>query len=146
MMIFKEMTIKDLNMVASFYISYYNENEGGSWTYEKVYKRIRQVFLIDDSYCLLQYDNKDLVGFLIGYIKEYDDLRSYFLEEIVISKNYQGKGYGSSLIKELEDRLVDKDVSLIELISVNDDKHHKFYRNLSFGQSTNLIMMSKFIN
>ena len=145
MMIFKEMTIKDLDIVASFYISYYNENEGGSWTYEKAYKRIRQVFLIDDSYCLLQYDNKALVGFLMGYIKEYDDLRSYFLEEIVISKKYQGKGYGSGLIKELEEILVDKDVILIELISVNDDKHRKFYRNLSFGYSTNLIMMSKFI-
>lgn len=144
-MIFKEMTIKDLDMVASFYISYYNENEGGSWTNEKAYRRIRQVLLIEDSYCLLQYDNKGLVGFLMGYIKEYDDLRSYFLEEIVICKNYQGKGYGSSFMKELEDRLVDKDVSLIELISVNDDKHRKFYRNLSFGQSTNLIMMSKFI-
>ena len=46
------MTEKDLDIITSLYVKYYNENEGGSWTYEKAYKRIRQVLLTPNSLCL----------------------------------------------------------------------------------------------
>lgn len=139
------MTKKDLDIITSLYVKYYNENEGGSWTYEKAYKRIRQVLLTPDSLCLIQNDGKYHTGFLMGYIKEYGDLKSYMLEEIVIFKEFQNKGLGKLFIKELEKQLLDKDVSLIELISVNDKKHDNFYSKLAFEDSTNLKIMSKFI-
>lgn len=139
------MNEKDLDIITSLYIRYYNENEEGSWTFEKAYKRIRQVLLTPDSYCLIQEVNGVYTGFLIGYVKEYDDLKSYFLEEIVIFKEYQNKGLGSLFIKELEDRLQGLDVSMIELMSINDDKHRHFYEKLKFAKASNLTIMSKFI-
>ncbi|WP_311537801.1 GNAT family N-acetyltransferase [uncultured Anaerococcus sp.] len=114
------MTEKDLDIITSLYVKYYNENEGGSWTYEKAYERIRQVFLTPGSLCLIQNNGNEYTGFLMGYIKEYDDLKSYMLEEIVIFKEFQNKGLGKMFIKELEKQLLGKNVSLIELTSVND--------------------------
>lgn len=67
------MDERDLDIITSLYVRYYNENEEGTWTFEKAYRRIRQVLLTPDSHCL---------------IKEYDDLKSYFLEEIVIFNEY----------------------------------------------------------
>lgn len=139
------MTEKDLDIITSLYVKYYNENEGGSWTYEKAYKRIRQVFLTPDSLCLIQNNGNEYTGFLMGYIKEYDDLKSYMLEEIVVFKDFQNRGLGKIFIKELEKQLLDKDVSLIELMSVNDKNHDHFYGDLEFKNSSNLIIMSKFI-
>ncbi|WP_296129266.1 GNAT family N-acetyltransferase [uncultured Anaerococcus sp.] len=139
------MTEKDLDIITSLYVKYYNENEGGSWTYEKAYKRIRQVLLTPDSLCLIQNDGKYHTGFLMGYIKEYDDLKSYMLEEIVVFKDFQNRGLGKVFIKELEKQLLDKDVGLIELMSVNDKNHDHFYGDLEFKNSSNLIIMSKFI-
>ena len=139
------MNEKDLDTITSLYVKYYNENEDGIWTFEKAYKRIRQVVLTPDSYCLIQEINGLYTGFLMGYIKEYDDLKSYFLEEIVIFKEYQNKGLGSLFIKELESRLSDIDVSMIELMSINDEKHRQFYEKLSFDKASNLVIMSKFI-
>lgn len=139
------MSEKDLDLITSLYVKYYNENEDGSWTFEKAYRRIRQVLLTPDSYCLIQEINGLYTGFLMGFIKEYDDLKSYFLEEIVIFNEYQNKGLGSLFLKELESHLLETDVSLIELMSVNDEKHRHFYEKFSFAKVSNLIIMSKFI-
>lgn len=139
------MSEKDLDIITSLYVKYFNENEDGTWTFEKAYKRIRQVLLTPDSYCLIQEINGLYTGFLMGYIKEYDDLKSYFLEEIVIFKDFQDKGVGSLLINELERQLLDLDISMIELMSVNDTKHLHFYEKFSFEKSNNLLVMSKFI-
>lgn len=139
------MSEKDLDIITSLYVRYYNENEDGTWTFEKAYKRIRQVLLTPDSYCLIQEINGLYTGFLMGYIKEYDDLKSYFLEEIVVFKDFQDKGLGSLLINELERQLLDLDVSMIELMSVNDTKHLHFYEKFSFEKSTNLLVMSTFL-
>lgn len=139
------MSEKDLDIITGLYVRYYNENEDGMWTFEKAYKRIRQVLLTPDSYCLIQEVNGLYTGFLMGYIKEYDDLKSFFLEEIVVFKDYQNKGNGTLLINKLERDLRDKDVSMIELMSVNDSKHLHFYQKFSFEKSNNLIVMSKFI-
>lgn len=81
----------------------------------------------------------------MGYIKEYDDLKSYFLEEIVIFKEYQNKGLGTLFINELQKHLLDKEVSMIELMSVNDSKHLNFYEKFSFEKSINLLVMSTFL-
>ena len=139
------MSEKDLDFITSLYVKYYNENEDGSWTFEKAYRRIRQVLLTPDSYCLIQEINGLYTGFLMGFIKEYDDLKSYFLEEIVIFNEYQNKGLGSLFLKELESHLLEMDVSLIELMSVNDEKHRHFYEKFSFAKVSNLMIMSKVI-
>lgn len=136
---------KDLDVITSLYVTFYNDYEEGTWTFEKAYKRIRQVLLTPDSYCLIQEINGIYTGFLMGYIKEYDDLKSYFLEEIVIFKEYQDKGLGSLFIKELQSRLLEMDVSMIELMSLNDEKHRHFYEKFSFAEASNLTIMSKFI-
>ena len=139
------MSEKYLDIITNLYVRYYNENEDGIWTFEKAYKRIRQVLLTPDSYCLIQEINGLYTGFLMGYIKEYDDWKSYFLEEIVIFKDFQDKGIGSLLINELERQLLDLDISMIELMSVNDTKHLHFYEKFSFEKSNNLLVMSKFL-
>ena len=81
----------------------------------------------------------------MGYVKEYDDLKSYFLAEIVIFKEYQDKGLGTLFIKELENNLLEMGVRMIELLSVNDNRHMGFYEKLSFAKASNLKIMSKFI-
>ena len=40
----------------------------------------------------------------MGYFKQYDDIKGYTLEEILIATEYQNKGYGSALLKELKKR------------------------------------------
>ena len=57
---------------------------------------------IEDSECFVQYENGKKTGFVMGYYKEFDDLKAYFLEEIVIFAEYQNIGYGAAFMEELE--------------------------------------------
>ena len=143
---YRIMTENDLKYVVEKNNEYYNNVEGCCWTYEKAYKRIHQVFTMEDSMCMVQMDSNDTItGYLMGYFKEFDDIRGFFLEEIVIFTDYQGNGYGTDFLKKLEEVTRENNVSIIELNSVNDEIHKHFYSKLGFYEATNFVMMGKFL-
>ena len=139
---YKKLTEENLDTVVRKYIDYYNNCDGGCWTYEKAYKRIHQVMTIEDSESFVQYENGALTGFVMGYYKEFDDLKAYFLEEIVVFSDHN-KGYGTAFMTELENRVRANGAEHIELISVNDEHHMHFYKKLGYYSATNLTMMGK---
>ena len=143
---YKKLTKENISSVVNAYVDYYNNHEDGCWTYEKAYKRIHQVMTIEDAECFVQYDNGNMTGFVMGYYKEFDDLKAYFLEEIVIFAQYQNKGYGAAFMKELERVVRENGVEHLELISVNDEYHMHFYKKLGFYAASNLAMMGKHFN
>ncbi|WP_022780050.1 GNAT family N-acetyltransferase [Butyrivibrio sp. AE3009] len=143
---YRLMTEQDLAYVVEKNIEYYNTAEDCCWTYEKAYKRIHQVLTMEDSMCMVQIDdNNSITGYLMGYFKEFDDIRGYFLDEIVIFLGYQGKGYGSDFLKTLEQEVCKNGASIIELNSVNDEMHKHFYSKLDFYETKNFVMMGKFL-
>lgn len=134
---------ENIKAVVDAYVDYYNNHEEGCWTYEKAYKRIHQVMTIEGSESFVQYVDGKLSGFIMGYYKEFDDLKAYFLEEIVIFKEYQNKGYGAAFLEYLEAVVRQNGVEHLELISVNDEHHMHFYKKLGFYAASNLAMMGK---
>ena len=144
---YRLMTEQDLAYVVEKNIEYYNTMEDYCWTYEKAYKRIHQVLTMEDSMCMVQLDDNDsITGYLMGYFKEFDDIRGYFLDEIVIFKGFQGKGYGTDFIKILEQEVSNNGASIIELNSVNDEMHKHFYSKLSYYETKNFVTMGNFWN
>lgn len=133
----------EVRLIAQLYMDYYNECEEGCWTLEKAYKRIHQMFTIEDSMCLVQRCEGEITGFVIGYFKQYDDLVNYYLEEIVIFKKWQNKGLGKAFFKEIEKRALDHGAQHLELTSVNDVHHDHFYKSLGMYDATNLKVMAK---
>ena len=137
------MTEADVPVISKKYMDYYNNNEGGCWIYEKACKRIHQMVTIEDSLCLIQRDGGEITGFVIGFFKEYDDLREYYLEEIVVFAEYQNKGYGKALLEEIERRIRDEGAEHIDLTSVNDEHHLHFYTGFGMYAAKNLVIMGK---
>lgn len=138
------MNETDVEEIARLYMDYYNNHEGGCWSYEKAYKRIHQMVTIEDSLCLIQRDEEgNPTGFAIGYFKEYDDISAYYLEEIVIAAEYQNKGYGTQFLGEIEKRALEYGAEHIELTSVNDERHMHFYTSFGMYAATNLKVMGK---
>lgn len=144
---YRVMTETDMEQIVNKYIEYYNSAEDCCWTYEKAYKRIHQVLTTEDSLCMIQMDDYgDIVGYLMGYYKEFDDITGYFLEEIVIFSGKQNMGYGTAFLQELEQVLIENGVACIELNSVNDDQHMHFYSKMGFYEAKNFTMMGKFFD
>ncbi len=138
------MNLSDINCVLQLYIDYYNEHEGCCWTEETAKKRIRQVLSIEDSYSLIMRDDEGkAVGFVMGYFKQYDDIIGYTLEEIIISSENQGKGLGSALLEEVENRVKERGASCVELQAVNDEIHERYYGNAGYKNAVNFVMKVK---
>lgn len=138
------ITEADTGRIAKLYMDYYNNHEDGCWKYEKAYKRIHQMVTIEDSLCLIQMDDaNNTTGFVLGYFKEYDDISIYYLEEIVIFADYQNRGFGTQLLREIEKRALESDAKHIELVSVNDERHIHFYTSFGMYSAANLRIIGK---
>lgn len=142
----REMTVSDIKDVLPLYVSYYNEQENGCWTEELAGKRIHQVLSMEDSFSLIMEENESILGFAMGYFKQYDDIIGYTLEEIIIAYEYQNQGIGSTFLCDLERIVKEKGASCIELQSVNDEHHEKFYGKTGYHNAKNFVMKVKWLN
>lgn len=140
------MQIKDIPSVLPLYISYYNKLENGCWTEITAGKRIRQVLSMQDSYSLIMKDNDTVVGFVMGYFKQYDDIIGYTLEEIVIATEYQNMGHGTALLNELELRVHENGASCVELQAVADEYHEYYYGKAGYHNAKNFVMKVKWFD
>lgn len=139
----REIKLEDIASILPFYISYYNEQEGGSWTEDTAGRRIHQVLSMEASFGLIMRESTETVGFVMGYFKQYDDIVGYTLEEIVIAAKYQNKGYGKLLLKELEAQVSGKGAACIELQAVADEHHEHYYGKAGFKNAKNFVMKVK---
>lgn len=131
--------VEDISSILPVYIAYYNKQEDSCWTEITAEKRIHQVLSMEDSYGLIMKDNESSVGFVMGYFKQYDDIKGYTLEEIVIATEYQNKGYGSALLKELEMQVRKKGAACIELQAVADEHHEHYYGKAGYHNAKTLL-------
>lgn len=139
---FKELTIEDLETLMNKYIIYYNA-EGGNWTYDLAKKRLEQIFLIPYFYGIGLYNESELLGFAIGWFKQFDDIQLFYVEEILVFREYQNKGLGSKILQELESLVKKQGAQKIDLSTTYEDTHQKFYSRLGYKKSDFLIPMYK---
>lgn len=139
------LTAADIPALVPLYIDYYNGVEGGEWTPETTDRRIRQVVTRMDSFGLVAEQNGDPVGFAMGYYEQYDDGFAYDLVEIVVRVDLQSQGLGTALMQELQRQTKAQGALLIQLQAVNDERHHRFYGRLGFGDASNLTLKTKML-
>ena len=145
-MLVREMELNDIAAVLPLYISYYNEQEDGCWNEKTAAKRIHQVLSMEDSYGLIVENGNGVMGFAMGYFKQYDDIIGYTLDEIVIAYEHQNKGIGSRLLRELEQRVKEKGASCVELQAVNDDMLERYYGKAGYQNAKNFVMKVKWFD
>lgn len=144
-MTYRKMEETDMEPLILLYMNYYNEKEDGQWTAQTTYKRIRQVLTREDSYCLVLEEDGRIIAFAMGYFEQYDDGFAYDLVEIVVDADYQNKGIGKALMRELESRVKEEGAMLVQLEMVNDEHHEHFYGNLGYKTATNLVLKTKLL-
>ena len=141
----REMSVSDIQAVLPLYISYYNGQENGCWTKETAGKRIHQVLSMEGSFSLILEEGGSALGFAMGYFKQYDDIVGYTLEEIVIAYEHQNRGIGSAFLRELERIVKEKGAACIELQSVSDEHHEKYYGKAGYHNAKNFVMKVKWL-
>ena len=140
------MAESDIDLVVPLYIEHYNTYEGGEWTQKTTYKRIHQVWSREDSLCMILEQDSEVIGFVMGYFEQYDDISAYDLVEIVIKHEHQGKGIGTAFMELLEKKVRELGGAMIQLQAVNDEMHEHFYGKLGYRNCKNLVLKSKWLS
>ena len=144
-MICRTMAENDIDRVVPLYMEHYNTYEDGAWTPETTHKRVHQVWSREDSLCMILERGREVLGFVMGYFEQYDDIQAYDLVEIVIAHAHQGKGIGTRLMGLIEAKVKDLGGSIIQLQAVNDGMHDRFYGKLGYQNCHNLELKSKWL-
>ena len=89
---------------------------------EKLHRAIR-----NSTYVVTCWDNDKLIGLARGMS---DNISIFYLQDILVSPNYQGKGIWTKLLKHCLEK--HKDVRHKVLITDYDERIFKFYEALGF--------------
>lgn len=91
----------------------------------------------------LFYSDKNLTGFIAGNSKKSYEGLTFYLAELCVNNEIQGKGYGSKLLQSLEGELQKRDIQSLYLLTANGGLAEAFYRKNHYVVSENRVVMKK---
>lgn len=126
----KEYDVFDLDQVLPLY-------SGAGWkNYVDRADILQQAF--EDSLCVLgAFDDGKLIGFIraVG-----DGLTIVFIQDIIVSTEYQRRGIGTKLIEAMLEKY--RNAYQIQLLTDNTEKTKSFYRSVGFYPSDEMGCLS----
>ncbi len=80
------------------------------------------------------FESGRILGFSLGKIKHWCEGTEYYIEDVCIRPEDQGKGYGRIFFSMIEQDLVSRGVRTIYLMTDRDQPAYEFYRKLGFTE------------
>ena len=134
-MIIKEMSLNDLEEIKQLFRSVFTVDPWNEdWSDEKqLDEYLRDIMEVRNPLVFGLYED-ELIGFSIGKIKHWCGGTEYFIEELCIRNEYQGKGYGKAFFSLIEEKLKEKGLNQIYLTTDRDVPAYHFYKKIGFRE------------
>jgi ribosomal protein S18 acetylase RimI-like enzyme len=138
----REAKKKDLNKVIEIFVKEYAKKPYNEpWTNETANKKMQE-FLKYNKFFVLDFDGK-IIGFTIFHFYNwYGGIRG-FIDEVVVSSEFQGKGYGKKLMNFAERYIKSKKATEISLLASPKAKAFKIYLNKRNYKDEGLVSLYK---
>ena len=105
------------------------------WSDEKQFDEyLRDLIEVRGSLLYGLYLDEELIGVSIGKIKHWCSGTEYYIDELFIAKEYQNHGYGKEFLRMIEDKLPEKGVCAIYLMTDKDKPAFEFYKKMGFEE------------
>lgn len=138
------ITMANLEECVELYITVFNsEPWHESWTYESAKERLTDLLNTPKFFGLLLYCQNELIGFIAGNSKKSYQGLTYYLAELCVKGEIQGKGYGSRLLHLLENELLKRNIKSLYLLTANKGAAEHFYKKNNYKVNENRIVMNK---
>ncbi|MBP5451219.1 MAG: GNAT family N-acetyltransferase [Treponema sp.] len=101
--------------------------------------------LIGQGYSLTYglFDDDELIGIAMGYIKHWYSGTEYIINELCIKTDRQGKGAGSFFVTEIEKAIKELGVKQIFLLTDSNVPAYNFYKKNGFNEEETTRPMVK---
>jgi len=136
----------DLEPCARILMSVYNnETWQNCWSFEKAKEYLKEItdFKKFIGFTLLVDD--EVKGAILGREKTWWNKNEIFVEELFVSPEQQGNGYGTALLNTVEDYIKEKGLAGLTLITNRYTQAPGFYRKNGFCDGEHVLFMYKVI-
>ena len=127
----RKATKKDLKQILKAYQKEYSRKPYLERWGSKFLARKLKMHLKWDEIFLATINNK-IVGFVIFDFYEWHDGWRIYIEDIAVSKEFQGKGAGKALLRKVEEEAKRKRVAVIVLDVKTKSEAYKLYKKIGY--------------
>ena len=143
-MTIKPFSMNDLQKCCELFIRTFNgEPWYEHWTTETAYARLLEVAENKRFFGYTLWDNKELTGAILCYLKTFHNGPEMFIEEMLISPDYQRKGYGMLLMDEVEKYAAENEIKNITLLTGKNKPSFDFFKKCGYEHLEFLALMHK---
>jgi len=117
-----------------------------AWKIEDAFERLLDFIVSPKAVAIKVVHQDKIIGFLMGNVEIGCDNNYFYLKEICVCRDQQRNKVGSSLMKYLEHKLQEMNISRLYLMTQRDSIPERFYTSLGYMINHDMILMRKDLN
>lgn len=138
------LTSENLELCIELYMNVFNREPWNErWTYETAKERLSDLLHTPKFLGFLFHIDHKPVGFIAGNSKVSDQGLTYYLAELCVNNQMQGKGHGSKMLRALEAELQKREIKSLYLLTANDGLAEAFYLKNDYVVNQDRVVMKK---
>ena len=139
---YRKVNLEDICGLADAMSKAYSEEPWNEkWTPETSQRRVRSIMGNFEAMGLAAEEAGEIIGGLLGFIDPYADEDFFFVAELFIVPERKKQGIGRMLLKELETKLKEKNIPVVQLISIEENQ--VFYNKCGLNKDACGVMAKR---
>ena len=125
----RELNIKDIDMIKNFFRAVFTQEPwNDDWSdEEQLHAYIMDLAGNRNSLTLGLFENDNMVGLSMGHVRHWYKGTEYYIDELCIKTEEQGKGFGTEFLKQIESHILKKKMKNVFLQTEKDVPAYQFY-------------------
>lgn len=142
---FRQLDGSAVDMIKELFVSVFTKEPwNDDWSDEnQLQSYIHDLTGQNNSLTFGLFHGNELVGISMGHIRHWYTGTEYFIDELCISTEMQGKGLGTFFMNEIEKLCGELELTHIFLLTENNVPAYAFYQKQGFGQLENNVAFAK---
>lgn len=138
----KELSINELSEVSKVFLEVFSSYPWyDKWESDvQLHNYLIEIMGNNNSLSFGLYIGDELIGICLGVTYSWFMGREYSIKELCIKREFQGRGVGKKFISEVENKIVDKEITNICLMTDRGTRACEFYLRNAFVEKNTVFL------